>query len=189
MNYSSEGMYFVTVCVEDRKCILGEVVSVNVRLSALGEIVRECWEEIPEHFRNASLDRYVIMPNHVHGIIFLDHKQVGHTGGGDVRCDTKLVRVEYIQPQRERARYQHVVHGSIGSIVRCFKAAVSRHWRKTNGASFTWQRDYYEHIIRDGEDLDRIREYILENPANWTPDENFPGNIRMDTLHRGGFTP
>ena len=77
---------------------------------------------------------------------------------------------------------------SIASIVQAFKAAVTRIGHRRKWCDFRWQRNYYEHIIRDGQDLDRVREYILENPMNWVIDEDSPGNIRMDILHRGGPT-
>ncbi len=74
---------------------------------------------------------------------------------------------------------------SLGKIVRAFKAEAAKLIHDNGDLGFTWQRSFYEHVIRDGEDLDRIREYILENPENWRGDENFPGNIRMGPLHRG----
>ena len=202
-DYSSEGMYFVTMNVAEHECLLGEISGNQMRLSTIGQVVKDCWEEIPEHFPNVSLGEYVVMPNHVHGIILIEDRATPRKGFIHETHPRKgenddLVRVEYIQPQRgkpgeiqpqrgyqRRVRYQHIVPGSLSSIVRCFKAAVTRKCRASIRPSFGWQRDYYEHVIRDGEDLDRIREYILENPANWRGDENFPGNIRMDPVHRG----
>jgi putative transposase len=157
----------------------GEVIDNHVRLSVMGEIVKKCLDEIPKHFLNAELDNYVIMPNHVHGILFLKDA---------------LVRVEYIQPpprrveparEVKRNEFQHVVPKSVGSVIRSFKAAVTRICRKNGSTAFAWQRDYYDHIIRDGHDLDRIRQYILDNPANWVNDDNQPRNIQMDQTHEG----
>ena len=152
-----------------------------MKLSTIGKIVKECWEEIPRHFPNASLDEYAIMPNHFHGIIVLS---------GDA-----LVRVEYIQPQRgepQRGRprrrlneYQHIIPKSVGSIIRSFKGAITRICRQGGFESFRWQRDYYEHIIRDVNDLARIRRYVIENPSNWVNDDNFPENIHQTRIVTG----
>jgi putative transposase len=175
-DYSQPGMYFITVCTLGRKNLLGEVVSKEVELSEIGKIVEKCWLDIPEHFPNVQLDRHVVMPNHLHGIVFLRE------------YPEDLVGVRYIEPQRATKgnEFQHMTPKSIGSIVQAFKAAVTRICRRRDIAQVSWQRNYYEHIIRDGEELDRIREYISENPLNLTIDEEFPGNMRMDILHRGG---
>ena len=168
-------MYFITVRTLGRKNLLGEVVSNEVALSEFGKIVEKCWLDIPEHFPTVQLDRYVVMPNHLHGIVFLRE------------YPEDLVGVRYIEPQRATrgSQFQHMTPKSIASIVQAFKAAVTRIGHRRKWCDFRWQRNYYEHIIRDGQDLDRVREYILENPMNWVIDEDFPDNIRMDKIHKG----
>ena len=155
-NYSSPGEYFVTICTYEKVCVFGEVMEDEVRLTPMGEIAKRCWEEIPKHFPNVELDAHVVMPNHIHGIIILNDP----------------VGVEYIQPLPKT--FQHVISKSLGSIVRSYKAAVSRECRKRKYYDFSWQRNYYEHIIRDDKDLNNIREYILNNPIKWYLDENNP---------------
>jgi REP element-mobilizing transposase RayT len=125
-----------------------------MRLSRVGTLVKSCWEEIPLHFSNVELDEYVIMPNHIHGLLILRESTVG---------------AEYIQPLQKT--FQHVVPNSIPSIVRSFKAAVTRECRKKNYQGFCLQRNYYEHIIRDDNDLNNTGEYILNNPLKWSFDE------------------
>ena len=182
-DYSEPGMYYVTMRTKGGECLFGDVVKGEVRLSGMGTFAEEYWQAIPEHFLNVSLDLFVVMPNHVHGILVIKERLPA------------FVRVEYIQPIREETRstqptrrkneFQHVVPGSLGSIIRSYKAAVTRICHKKGMTAFKWQRDLYDHIIRDGKDLDRIRKYILDNPANWANDENFPGNIRMDEMQEG----
>jgi putative transposase len=115
------------------------------------------------------------LPNHLHAILVIKEE---------------LVRVQYIEPQRGRPRqrrneYQHVIPGSVGSIIRSFKGAVTRICRQKGTKHFGWQRNYYEHVVRDEKDLARIRQYITDNPGNWTSDDNFPGNIHTDRIQQG----
>jgi REP element-mobilizing transposase RayT len=165
-DYSEPGGYFVTLCTREKVRIFGEVVEDEVQLSPIGVIAKQCWDEIPKHFPNTQLDEYVIIPNHLYGIIILnDH-------GRDVQLNemNNLVGVEYIQPLPKT--FQYVISKSLGSIIRTYKAAVSRECRKRKYYDSSWQRNYYDHIIRDDKDLDRIREYIIENPIKWYLDEN-----------------
>ncbi len=114
-DYAQPGMYFVTLRVKNRASILSEVVDNVVRLFPTGEIVRMCWEEIPKHFENASLDQYVIMPNHVHGIVFIRESLVG-------------TRHAVSQPEKEdySAEFGVPERGSLSTIVRSVKSAVSK---------------------------------------------------------------
>jgi len=158
-DYGRAGGCFVTICAHERACLFGEVVDGAVRLNEVGALVRACWEEIPTHFPNVHLDAFAIMPNHVHGIVWL----------------VTSVGARHAVPVPGE-RFGRPVSGSIPTIIRSFKAAVTqrinRH-RRTPGAS-VWQRNYYEHIIRDDESLDRIREYIANNPRQWELDRENP---------------
>jgi len=158
-DYSRPGCYFVTICAAFRRNILGAVEDRKVVLSPLGEIVRSCWMRIPEHFPNATINEYVIMPNHLHGIIALG------------------VGARYIVPSdpeaRARERFQKPTRGSIPTIVRTFKAAVTRNARNELkfGNQMIWQSNYYERVLRDGREVAIAVRYIAENPARWTWDE------------------
>ena len=173
-DYSQDGMYYVTVCEKSGKSVFGEVIKSEVRLSAWGEIVRDCWEDIPNHFENAEVDVSVIMPNHIHGIVILGKSLVGTRHAVSLRAI----------PNQKGEQFAEPVCGSLSTILRSFKSAVTRQAHLDGYSAFVWQSRFYEHVIRDGEDLDRIREYILENPANWRSDEYYPGNMRMDPMHR-----
>jgi REP element-mobilizing transposase RayT len=153
-DYSQPGEYFVTLCTHEKVCVFGEVVEDEVQLTPMGEIAKRCWEEIPKHFPNVELDEHVVMPNHIHGIIVLnDH-------GRDVQLNVPT----RLSPRR----------GSLSVIIRTYKAAVTAECRDKKYSEFRWQSRFYDHVIRDGQDLDRIREYIIENPIKWYLDENNP---------------
>jgi REP element-mobilizing transposase RayT len=174
-------MYFVTLRVKDGKCDLGDVTDNRMMLSKVGEIVKECWEEIPAHFEGAMVDTYVIMPNHVHGIIVISKDDAIRR---DVQLNVSTNRemiVRHSPSMSERSPRK----GTLSVIIRTFKAAVTTRCRREGFPHFAWQSRFYDHIIRDGKDLDRVREYILENPANWLSDKEYPRNIPMDSLHRG----
>ena len=161
------GVCFVTICTHGRACLFGEVVDGETRLSEYGQIVWACWVEIPAHFPHAEMDAFVVMPNHVHGIIML----VEQTGVGARHA----VPLQNGTPPRME-RFGNPVPGSIPTVIRSFKSAVTKRinaLRDAPGAP-VWQRNYYEHIVRDEEELGHIRECILGNPADWATDENNP---------------
>jgi REP-associated tyrosine transposase len=156
-NYTQAGGYFVTIVTFQRECLFGEIASGEVRLNALGRIVTECWHAIPEHFPNAEVDAFVVMPNHVHGIVFL----AGATHVGALHATP--LQIPHGPPA-----------GSLGTIVRSFKSAVVRRAGIELNSGNVWQRNYYEHIIRNQVEHERIAMYILENPSNWEQDEERP---------------
>jgi len=141
-DYSGRGIYFVTILAKDRRRLFGTVVNGRMALSAAGQTAARCWQEIPAHFPNVSLDAWVVMPDHIHGILVI--REDGHGGtlpGTDRPCGT--------------AR-------TIGSMVRGFKIGVT----KALGES-PWHRNYHEMIIRDERSLESVRAYIHNNPAQW----------------------
>ncbi len=209
-DYSQEGLYFITISVQDRKCLFGKIVDGKMNLNDAGKIADECWLEIPNHFPNVVLDEHIVMPNHVHGIIELI-KTDSQNGS-----ESSAVGVENLQPlqspddsessvgaenflplqsqceslskigienfQSPRNEFQKIIPHSIGSIVRGFKIGVTKWFRNnTVGAvgaeNFQplpiWQRNYYEHIIRDQQSYEQITDYIINNPKNWKGDDLF----------------
>jgi putative transposase len=154
-DYSMPGGYFITICTYDKQWLFGTIVDGEMQFSPQGLIAQRCWNDIAKHFYNIELDAFVVMPNHIHGIIILDEITVG---------------VEYIQPLQKT--FQHVIPNSIPSIIRSYKAAVSRECHKRN-LDFCWQRNHYEHIIRNDKQLNTIRRYILGNPAQWETDDEY----------------
>ena len=166
-DYSSEGAYYVTIVAWHRDCIFGEIVDGETILNNLGRIADECWQAIPEHFPFVELGAYVIMPNHVHGIIII-------TDGGR---GAAMLR-PYPRPYDDNSNPHkiNVKPGSLGAIVRSYKSAVSYRIHKEYNATGIWQRNYYEHIIRDDKDLQNKTDYIIANPSLWDEDDNNPQN-------------
>ena len=158
-DYSSEGAYYVTIVAYHRDCIFGEIKDEEVHLNDFGNIADKCWREIPNHFRNVELGAYVIMPNHMHGIIMINDNRRGTI---------------YRAPTQEQ--FQKPVSGSIPTIIRTYKAAVTRRIGREHNATGIWQRNYYEHIVRDEKDLQNKTDYIEANPMLWDKDDNNPSN-------------
>ena len=211
-DYSQAGLYFITICCQDRICRFGKIVGVEnfqpeMILNDAGKIADECWLEIPKHFPNAKLHEHVVMPNHVHGIIELTDANVGvenfqplpNKTGNIVGAENflplpnktgNIVGVENFQPLqnttstsagaenflplRQRNEFQKMIPRSIGSIVKGYKIGVTK-WFRARAENFQplqiWQRNYYEHIIRNEQSYQTISDYIINNPAKWNDDK------------------
>jgi len=159
----------VTICTHQQVCLFGEVSGDSVALNPLGRVVEEEWLKTAIIRPDVVLDEYVVMPNHVHGIIMITK----HGRGTMHRAPTT-------------ERFGKPVLGSLPTIVRAFKRAATKrinHLRGTPGLP-VWQRNYYEHIIRDDAGLNRIREYIVYNPQRWHLDRYNPDAIDYDEFDR-----
>ena len=157
-DYSQAGAYFVTVCTQNRECLFGEVIDGEMVLNDIGKIVAGEWMKTGAIRNNVALDKWVVMPNHFHGILVVDDGR-----GTAHRAPTVE---QFGQP----------VSGSIPTIIRSFKSAVTKRIneiRKTPGEKL-WQRNYYERIIRNENELNHIREYIANNPMKWKLDRGNP---------------
>ena len=158
-DYAQEGLYFVTVCCQGRACLFGEIVDGEMILNPAGRMVEKCWLDIPKHFTHAVLHDYIIMPNHVHGIIELTDVVAGATN----------VRAKNFSPLSRQSQFRSPSK-TIGSIVRGFKIGVTKWMRQNTDIFSVWQRNYYEHIIRNAKSYENIAEYIITNPARWRDD-------------------
>ena len=158
-DYSRPGAYYVTICSHRRECLFGEVVGSEMRYNEFGRGVCECWEGLPKRYPNVDLDEWIVMPNHMHGIIVIVDDRCR---GGSRTAPTKNV----------------IKRKPLGRLIGAFKTVSTKHINEMRGTpgAMAWQRGYYEHIIRDGADLNRIRRYIRNNPARWAEDENNPDN-------------
>ncbi len=163
-DYSSPGYYFVTICTRKKECVLGEVIDGKVCLTEIGEIARQCWLNIPGHFTNVEPDEFIIMPNHVHGIIIIARNvETQHLASPGKRGVSREFKSNEFGPQST----------NLGSIIRGFKIGVKKYANARNLA-FAWQARFYDHIIRDEMELQRIRQYIRNNPGKWEEDEYYP---------------
>jgi putative transposase len=158
-DYQEAGAYFVTVCTANRECFFGEIVDEAMQLNRLGEIVEDEWHRTAILRPQVSLDAFVVMPNHVHGIVCYDAQEEGKAR---------------LAPTM--ACFGHPVAGSLPAIVGAFKSASSKRINEIRGTlgAPLWQRNYFEHVIRNEQELNSVREYIASNPARWSEDTNNP---------------
>jgi putative transposase len=142
-DYTQSGAYFVTICAFERQKLFGRLIDCEIELSPIGNIVRDCWRSMPNMLLFVELDVFMIMPDHIHAIVWILNDQAS-CRKTDIRRGS----------------------GSLGRVVNFFKGACTRTLKRTIPARSAnlWQRNYYEHVVRNQQDLDRIREYILENP-------------------------
>ena len=183
-NYAANGWYFVTICTKDKLWFFGDIVSGNIQFSAIGEIATKFWSDIPNHFQDVDLDAYIIMPNHVHGIIVIErshneesHEQT-HGDQGETRRGTSLQSTS-LQRTDESNKFAPLKPGSLQAIINAYKSSVTRWCRKNGYDNFAWQPRFYDHVIRDEHSLAKIQEYIVNNPDKWDEDQDNPANLWM----------
>lgn len=151
-DYSSPWWYYVTINTKDHIEYFGSVENEKMILNELGKVAEKCWKEIPKHFPNVENDYYIIMPNHIHGIVILNPS-----------VETP-----------DRASLQNV---TLGQIINQFKGSVKRWANKDGFLFFSWQPRFYDRIIRNEKELYSIRNYIVQNPPKWQFEKNNPENI------------
>lgn len=169
-DYSSHGLYFVTICTKDKEQYFGEVVYsqhlntqgeetqniASLRRTEIGEVAHQFWKAIPQHFPFVELDEFIVMPNHVHGIIFIN------------KPDYDVWQPNKFGPQSF----------NLGSIIRGYKVGVKK-YATMNGIEFFWQSRYFDRVIRSEKELQNIRNYIFKNPEKWEAEKNNPENLLM----------
>ena len=170
-DYAQAGAYFITICTHNSVNLFGSVVaglqpalSGEMQVNTFGKVVQTCWEELPAHYPHVQLDAFVVMPNHVHGIVVLVEDSVG----------------EGSKPALATTRKRH----GLPEIVRAFKTFSARRINQLYNSLGTpvWQRNYYEHVIRDLSALNRVQEYIHTNPLRWDMDRENPYQKREDVF-------
>ncbi|MBN1619666.1 transposase [candidate division WOR-3 bacterium] len=154
-DYSQNGAYFMTVCTHNRECLFGDIVDGGMVFNEYGQIVQDEWIKSPGIRREIELDEFIIMPNHLHGIIFIENP-VGANG-------------------RSPLHRTNMGSKTLSSFMAGFKSTVTKQINQIRNMPGTsvWQRNYWEHIIRDEQSLNNIKNYIINNPANWVKDENY----------------
>jgi len=176
-DYSQASAYFVTIVTWQRESLFGEIVDGEMVLNRYGQIVRDAWFDLRNHYRRVDLGAFVVMPNHAHGIIVLtdDRKGGSLILGGTILPDESRAGIEPAPTEQTRP-YVTVRRHSLPEIVRAFKSFSARRinrLRRTEGIP-VWQRNYYEHIIRNEQEMDRITRYIESNPLRWADDDENP---------------
>ncbi|MDX2138153.1 MAG: transposase [Chloroflexota bacterium] len=195
-DYRSNGAYFVTICSAQREWIFGEIVDDHMSLSAIGIIATRMWDAIPDHFPHVELDAFVVMPNHVHGVLVFASEPVGTrhpvertrhasslqnhpTTVGTTHASSALGNSSSGSAQSRDSSLQErakgAPSGSLGAVIGSYKSAVTRVVNQELGlhAPLIWQERYHDHIIRDEKSLHIIREYVVNNPMRWAEDTFF----------------
>jgi putative transposase len=219
-DYSQEGLYFITLCVHERKYLFGKIENGEMILNDAGQMAHQCWLDIPNHFPQTILHEFIIMPNHIHGIIELvmpvganNHSPQNTEGINannhspnnieDIRAniDSPNIRANVdspnispnfnspnISPNIDSPNYRANINSpniganvdspqlrspsqTIGSVVRGYKIGVTKWVRQNKNIEMVWQRNYYEHIIRDNRAYQNISNYIINNPLKWQNDK------------------
>ena len=173
--YSNSGAYFITICSYKREEIFGEIINDLIQLSSIGKVIQDCWYQIPINYENIKLDEFVIMPNHIHGIIWIvgaihespETKQKIHESPKDNPTqENGVIRELPLRIERRKML--------LTKIIGRFKMNSSKSINDIHNSkgSHVWQRSYYDHIIRNEDDLNNTKQYIQDNPLNWDKDEN-----------------
>ena len=174
-DYTSPGAYFVTICVQDGECLLGQIIDGEMQLNEWGQVASHYWKRIPHHSDHVQLDAWIVMPNHLHGVIVIAGRGEASPAGAS---STGVMTSGAADSQASVAARDAspLQSGSLGAIIGNYKSVSTRRINRLRGTPGTpfWQRNYWEHIIRHDQSLDRIREYIGDNPARWLEDQLHP---------------
>lgn len=163
-DYSQPGGYYLTICSHEKYHLFGSVIDGEVILTTLEVIVDEEWKSITGRRSNVDVDTYCVMPNHFHGILFINESR-----------RSTACRAQVLHPQPEQRRFGSPQGDSLSTIVGSFKSSVARRINllRSSPGALVWQRNYYEHVIRNEVDLAEKREYIINNPLKWELDEYY----------------
>ncbi|OGT70403.1 MAG: hypothetical protein A3I78_06630 [Gammaproteobacteria bacterium RIFCSPLOWO2_02_FULL_56_15] len=214
-DYTRPGAYFITICIQDRACLFGEVADGEMRLNAAGRMVSNQWTAMPLRFPGIDMDEFTVMPNHIHAILKIvgaplvgaRRSEATATAAvmratarvaptGNASGDSKIAHTRYtsdvgaglVPAQGDQngaaMRATTRVAPTVGDVIGAFKSLTTMEYRRgviTHGwpALYTrlWQRNFYEHVIRDDDSLNRVRWYILDNPSRWESDLENPGTM------------
>jgi putative transposase len=162
-DYSSESVYFVTICCHERQSCFGSIGDNEIVPSEIGKIASQFWLEIPNHFPHVKLDEFIVMPNHIHGLLILDYSLVETLHGMT------------LQPGKASNhninQFSKPIKNSVPVVINQYKSSVKRWCNKNGFDHFRWQSRFYDEILHNENSIDIIREYIYNNPRNWNEDE------------------
>ena len=192
-DYGWDGAYYITICSHNRKQYFGDVVNGKMQLSNIGVLADVFWHEIKNHSKNTELGEFIVMPNHVHGILLIvgndDEYRYGNSienrdgdengNENDIRKDKACLvftgtdtdtNTDMVTKTIGQKRFQNQGKNTVSSIIGSYESAVSKHAHRL-GYEFEWQSRFYDHIIRDDESYTRVADYIINNPQNWENDK------------------
>jgi REP element-mobilizing transposase RayT len=182
-DYGWNASYFVTICTDDHDCFFGEIVDRKMQLSEIGCLAKQFWLEIPNHFPYVQLNAFVVMPNHIHGIVVIDNynariRQCQLETKKELTEETRQCLVSTVDKKEMekktigQKRFQNQGKNTLSSIIGSYKSVVTKNARIIH-ADFSWQSRFYDHIIRNDKSFIRIEEYINNNVSNWKDDKFF----------------
>lgn len=166
-DYANEGAYFITICTKNRCHFFGDVVDGKMELTNAGVIADILWHEIKHHNKNVQLGEFIVMPNHIHGILILDGENAAGTGDG---IQTRHALSLDATQNPGQLRFQNQGKNTVSSIIGAYKSAVTKHCNRLD-IEFGWQTRFYDHIIRDDKAFENISHYILNNATKWEMDK------------------
>lgn len=179
-DYTLPGAYFVTIVTQGRECLFGQIADSEMKLNPTGQLVAALWQAMPLHFP-ISLDIWVLMPNHLHGIIIINDHTLTRECRGEAAGLTRFGESTILSPAAsplQPGSYppNGTIPGSLGAIIQNFKSMTTRRVNALNGTPgmLLWQRNYHDRIVRNDKALDNIRKYILANPVQWPSDDENP---------------
>ena len=181
-DYSTTGVYFVTICIQNRICLFGKTEGGEIQLNEAGYMVHKIWNELPEKYPGVEIDEFIVMQNHIHGIVVLN------VGAGPCACPDSnkgQPKVEGQAKVKGQPRGVAPTRLSLPDVVHRYKSFTTSEYRigveQLNWIPFPgklWHRNYYEHVIRNEKELNQTREYISNNPLQWALDNENPQNMK-----------
>ena len=174
-DYSNAGAYFVTIVAWQREMLFGEIVDKEMVLNEFGQIVSEKWQWLETQYPYIELGAWIVMPNHFHGILVIH--DVGRGGSRSALVDD----IQSMTRGESRIAPTSIKHKPLGGLIGAFKTVSTKHINllRNTGGQIVWQRNYYEHIIRNEHEMDRIHRYIEANSSMWVEDDENPNNVRV----------
>ncbi len=175
-DYSQAGIYYVTIVTQGRECIFGEIINKEMALSSYGEIVQKWWGDIPVHFPNVKILIFAIMPNHIHGIIFITDTRRGEVVSPRDNPNQNIINKETMGIQNQGGETP-LRKPTLGQVIGYFKYQSTKEMNALDDKGLItkfWQRNYYERIIRNEKELKQKTDYILDNPSQWDEDAENP---------------
>jgi REP element-mobilizing transposase RayT len=180
-DYASDAAYFITICTRDRQHYFGEITDGKMQLSNIGIIANLMWYEIKNHAKDCQLGEFVVMPDHVHGILILNKDELSnespkvetrHALSLPLAIETDPIETGPENLSPAQSRFQNQGKGTISSIVGSYKSVVTKHAHRL-GFEFAWQARFHDHIIRNENEFEKISKYIRRNPENYDNEDSF----------------